>query len=168
MRYAGHEERVYHGITERHRDNRHEWSQLRILVEESASGPTERKNVAVLHELSVAYSDDGSSDFNWGYGGGGPYRTAAAVLADALDLESAETAGMAWWAAGEIDPTMGALCQAFRTDFVSHFGSDWRISRPAVLRWALGWANQCGVELQITGLPGPDGVWRLAKDDARP
>ncbi len=47
-----------------------------------------RKRVIIKEDgLNDAYlqSQDGSQDFNWGYGGGGPIRLAKALAADAFD-----------------------------------------------------------------------------------
>ncbi len=149
------DERIYYGTIE---NDTAGGSTHRVFVAHPSQGNVEK--VRVIRELTVDYLD-GQSHFNWGYGGAGPYRTAAAVLADALELGSVEEAGMGWWVGEELDPPGAALCEAFREDFVQYFGSEWRLGRPAVLRWALGWSQQTAIQLPVTGLNGPAGMWRI-------
>ena len=77
---------TYHGIGRRVAAD----GRTHILVEDTAFGPTERQGIAVLRELP-----EPSSGFYWGYDGGGPYRAAAAILADALSLGDPDARGAA-------------------------------------------------------------------------
>lgn len=140
------EDRTYHGIQGVGGDE-DEWQPARLLVEKPEDGPTQRENVTVLREL-VAKDADELGGYGWGYNGGGTSRTAAAVLADALDLGTPEKAGlsMSEWPQ---DDTLVALREDFCIDFLSQFCDEWRLGRAAVLRWARGWYFQ----RNITELP---------------
>ncbi|MEU8598397.1 DUF6166 domain-containing protein [Streptomyces globisporus] len=135
------EDRTYHGIQGVGGD-KEERRPARLLVEKPEDGPTQRRNVTVLCDLKV--KDEELGGFGWGYNGSGTSRTAAAVLADALDLGAPEKAGlsMSEWPQ---DDTLVALREDFCVDFLSQFCDEWRLGRAAVLRWARGWYLQRGV-----------------------
>ncbi|MDQ3151859.1 MAG: hypothetical protein M3R63_09110, partial [Actinomycetota bacterium] len=78
------QDRTYHGIQQyesAHDDQ--EWQPARLQVEQAEFGPTGHKDVTVLRRFDVP-EDSGSG---WGYNGGGTSHTAAAILADALDVD---------------------------------------------------------------------------------
>lgn len=134
------QDRTYHGIgqTNEHRE-------ARILVEEPASGPTERQHAEVLGALQP--ERDGLQ-FNWGYNGNGPSYAAVAILTDALDLGDPNAAGIAVFA-DRRNEVLNRLRVDFCGDVVSQLCHEWRLRRGAVLRWARGWYTQHG----ITDLP---------------
>lgn len=137
------ENRIYHGRRVP-RPDQPAWRYCRIFVEKPEHGPTQRESVTVLCEMTVTYDAINGvdySNFEWGYDGGGPYRTAAALLADALDLGTPEDAGMAWWD-GDLDEGMKQLCMAFRADVVVQLCDEWRLSAETVRRWARDWHLQ--------------------------
>jgi hypothetical protein len=128
---------TYHGIT----DNPKSLTG-RIVVETSHDGPTDREHVQVLRKLRVSPSRHA---FGWGYNGNGTSCSAAAILADALALGDPARAGMT------IDsPTNDTLCrlrEAFCWDVLTVVGSEWRLRRAGVLRWAHGWYLANGIEI---------------------
>lgn len=134
------EDRTYHGIQGVGGDQEQRLP-ARLLVEKPEDGPTQRRNVTVLRDLKVKDRELGG--FGWGYNGSGTSRTAAAVLADALDLGTPEKAGlsMSEWPQ---DDTLVALREDFCIDFLSQFCDEWRLGRAAVLRWARAWYLQSG------------------------
>lgn len=144
------EDWVYHGVYTPLRGEP-ELTCGRILVEKIEYGPAQRENAEILRELTVTYgkvtSAGDQANFEWGYDGGGPYRTAAAVLADALNLGAPEAAGMAWWAsATSVDDTLRDLCLAFRQDVISQCAEEWRVTRRVVLAWARDWYRRRGID----------------------
>lgn len=133
------EDRTYHGIRGVGGDE-DERQPARLLVENPEDGPTQRNNVTVLRELK-AKDEHELGGYGWGYNGSGTSRTAAAVLADALDLGTPEKAGlsMSEWPQ---NATLVALREDFCVDFLSQSCDEWRLGRAAVLRWARGWYLQ--------------------------
>lgn len=133
--WTGEDDRTYHGIEG-------DDGVCRIYVESSEYGPTEReiaeqKGRLLIRELHTPDEEHGAG-FGWGYNGGGTSRTAAAVLADALN-EPQE----------RYDSARDELTTRFREDFcedvLAQFCPEWRLSRGAVLRWARGWYAQQGL-----------------------
>lgn len=132
----GKADRTYHGIPAQH-DDIEDGVPARILVEHPESGPTQRQNGKVLRELAVGADELG---FGWGYNGGGTSQAAAAVLADALniDIELIE------FPAGT-DRLLCRLREDFCEDVLSQLCDEWRLRRGAVLRWVRGWYAQYGL-----------------------
>ncbi|MCM3920270.1 hypothetical protein ND748_01015 [Frankia sp. AiPs1] len=114
-----------------------EWHPSRILVETPASGPTQREDAKVLRE--IAELADGG--FGWGHNGSSTSRTAAVVLADALDLdlEAVEFGGIR-----DGDP-LGDLREDFCAEVLTDLCDEWRLNRRALVRWAAGWYHQRGI-----------------------
>ena len=136
------QDRTYHGIQQyesAHDDQ--EWQPARLQVEQAEFGPTGHKDVTVLRRFDVP-EDSGSG---WGYNGGGTSHTAAAILADALDVDDD-------WFGVSGDPlneTDKQLREDFCEDVLSQMCDEFRLRRGAVLRWVRGWY----AEQQITDLP---------------
>jgi hypothetical protein len=80
------------------------------------------------------------SGFGWGYNGGGTSATAAAILADALDLDPDE-----FDLIEADDETLESLREDFCTDVLAVCADEFRLRRGAVLRWVRGWYAQHGV-----------------------
>ncbi len=114
-----------------------EWHPSRILVEVPARGPTERENPTLLREIPEP--EDG--DFGWGHNGGGTSRTAAAVLADALDLDYKAVA----FGGIRDDDLLGDLREDFCAEVLTDLCDEWRLNRRAVVRWTAGWYRQHGI-----------------------
>lgn len=128
---------IYHGVG---RDVSAD-GRTHLMAERAEVGPSERQHAVVLRELP----DD---DFYWGYGGDGPNRAAAAILADALGLGDPYDCGLGL--AGQTqDATFSALRVDFCCDVLRHLCEEWRLSRGTVLRWVRGWYAEHG----ITALP---------------
>lgn len=120
--WAFDEDRCYHGVqgdTVINKDR-----EARIFVELSEYGWTERNPPAVLRELTPI---DRFVSFRWGYLGSGPNAAARAILHDALGVEPES------W-----------LRLAFTTDWMAQMPNEFRMRRPAILRWARGAAIQAG------------------------
>ena len=131
-------DRIYHGVPRPRGDD----GQCRILVEKRKLGPTERQvDDLVLYELTPRDAA-ALGGFNWGYSGSGPARAANAILADALDLGTPWTCG---FEGSTIDPVLQELSADFASDVLVQCCSQWRLSRPGVLRWCRGWYAQHGV-----------------------
>ncbi len=111
------------------------WHPSRVLVEVPASGPTERQNVTVLDELA---SHEEGGDFGWGYNGHGTSYTAAAVLADALELDIEAIA----FVGERPDETLADLREDFCAEVLTDLCDEWRLNRRAILRWAAAWFSQ--------------------------
>jgi len=123
------------------------WHPSRLLVEVPEHGPTEREHVTILDELFPREE----SDFGWGYNGTGTSSTAAAVLADALEIDI-ETISFA----GERpDETLADLREAFCAEVLTDLYDEWRLNRRAVLRWVADWFHQRGVSDVPAILRGP-------------
>lgn len=141
---AAFRDRVYHGFSDVERYRRNQQSQddplevQRIWVEKPAGGPTERRTDLTLYELlppePLLYGG-----FHWGYDGAGPGRTAAAVLADALEPGTPQEAGMGL---GERDEVREQLRLTFVEDAVSQLCDEWRLRCTLVMRWARAWYLQ--------------------------
>jgi len=124
---------TYHGVgSVRSADGR-----PRILVEHTVFG-RDGDGSSVLRELPAP--DYGG--YAWGYDGGGPARAAAAILADALDLGSAEGMGLQ---PGQSVDTLGQLRRDFCWDVLTQVTDEWRLRRGAVLRWVRGWYAEKGI-----------------------
>ncbi|MET9347769.1 DUF6166 domain-containing protein [Streptomyces termitum] len=138
-------DRIYHGVPSARDDD----GQPRILVEKRKLGPTERQvDDLVLYELTLRDAA-ALGGFNWGYSGSGPARAANAILADALDLGTPWTCG---FEGSTIDPVLQELSADFASDVLVQCCSQWRLSRPSVLRWCRGWYAQHGVDDLPTAL----------------
>ncbi|MCZ4101039.1 hypothetical protein [Streptomyces sp. H39-C1] len=132
------QDRIYHGVQPVEDDDQ----QCRILVEKRKLGPTERQvDDLVLYELTPKDAE-GLGGFEWGYSGSGPGRASDAILADALGLGDPWTSG---FTGGPADPVLQALSVDFASDVMVQCCSQWRLSRPGVLRWCRGWYAQQGV-----------------------
>ncbi len=123
------------GLVARNADG---WHPSRVLVEMPASGPTERQNVTVLGEL-ISHEEGG--DFGWGYNGHGTSYAAAAVLADALELDIEAIA----FVGERPDETLADLREAFCAEVLADLCDEWRLNRRGILRWAAGWYSQRGI-----------------------
>lgn len=142
------EDRTYHGL---HDDA---GNPGRILVERTEFGPTERMNVPVLRVLTHPRG------MSWGYNGAGTSRAAAAMLADALDIDRARI---------DVFPTGGdqllvRLRQGFCEDVLSQLCDEFRLRRGAVLRWVKGWCADTKASMIIPTVP----IDRLAYRSAPP
>jgi hypothetical protein len=124
-------DRTYHG-TKAARDDEPEWGPVRIIVECPEVGPTEREDVKVPRELRPP----SHKGFGWGYNGHGTSYAAAAILADALNVEQAK------FAAATVDDLDWQLREDFCTDVLATMCGEWRLRRGAVLRWLRGWYAQ--------------------------
>lgn len=138
------EDRTYHGID---RTTAPDPPEHQIVVEKPERGPTERRDVQVLRVLQP--EDPDKLEFNWGYSGTGPHETAAAVLADALDLGEPSQSGIGVFSDVD-DRTLDRLRVDFVEDVVSQLCDEWRLRHGAVVRWARAWYLQRGID----DLPG--------------
>ena len=127
---------TYHGIGRRVAAD----GRTHILVEDTAFGPTARQGITVLRELP----EPSSGGFYWGYDGSGPYRAAAAILADTLSLSDPDARGVGP-AASPRDTTFSELCSDFCWDVLTQLCEEWRMRRGAVLRWVRGWYAEHGI-----------------------
>lgn len=152
-------DRTYHGIPAQH-DNVEEGVPPRILVESAEPGPTERQNAKIFRELAA--SED-SGGFGWGYNGGGTSQAAAAVLADAMnvDIELIEFPG-------GTDQLLCRLREDFCEDVMSQLCDEWRLRRGAVLRWVRGWYAQYDLSELPTAVVELPGIHFDDEFDARP
>uniref|UniRef100_UPI00366C4EF1 DUF6166 domain-containing protein n=1 Tax=Bacillus tropicus TaxID=2026188 RepID=UPI00366C4EF1 len=131
------QDRIYHGV-QQVKDGE---LLCRILVEKRKLGPTERQvDDLVLYELAPKDAE-ALGGFNWGYSGSGPGRAAGAILADAFGLGDPWTCGFEGW---PLDPVLQALSVDFASDVLVQCCSEWRLSRPGILRWCRGWYAQQG------------------------
>lgn len=120
-------DRTYHGLQQGADDgsaDEEEWEPARLLVEQTRFGPTERESAAVLRKLE----EPEHSGFGWGYNGGGTSATAAAILADALDLDPDE-----FDLIEADDETLESLREDFCTDVLAVCADEFRLRRGAVL-----------------------------------
>lgn len=82
-----------------------------------------------------ALSPPEEGDFAWGYNGHGTSYTAAAVLADALDIDIETIA----FVGSRPDETLADLREDFCAEVLTDLCDEWRLNRRAILRWAVGW-----------------------------
>jgi len=146
---VSYEEWTYYG---RFRD------QTVLRVEKPETGYTERKTPTILRVLA----DD---HVGWGYNGTGTSQAAAHILADALGLGDPDLAGIGFLGE-EWNETLRTLAEDFCDEVLMQLPDEWRLSRIAVLRWALGWYTQLGISptpVILRRLPRPGTVreWRL-------
>lgn len=148
------EDCTYHGIQygpETDRSDGEEWKPARILVEKPEFGPTERQyELTVLRELA----EPENRGLGWGYNGGGTSVTAAAVLADALDLGDPDKCGIGYMSSSE-DEVLAQLREDFCDDVLSQLCDQWRLRRGVVLRWSLAWYLQRGIDDLPAALRNP-------------
>lgn len=151
----GYQERTYHGLQGRAArptvsrvtgrwarrgalaEDSDEWHPSRVLVEVPASGPTAREKTEVLRLLSPPEE----CDFGWGYNGHGTSHTAAAVLADALDVDIETIA----FVGSRPDKTLADLREDFCAEVLTDLCDEWRLNRRAILRWTVGWYAKYGL-----------------------
>ena len=131
-----HRDRTYHGIQAGPESTGRAGGPGRLLVERTETGPTERQSVRVLRELPGSRHNS----FTWGYDGNGPSATAAAILADALNLDPALLDG------GRATEPYSDLREDFVEDVLAVACDEFRLRRRAVLRWVYGWCILHGVE----------------------
>ncbi|MFC8015442.1 hypothetical protein [Streptomyces cinereoruber] len=143
------EDRTYHGI-QGAGSNEDGWQPARLLVEKPEFGPTQRENVKVLRELP---EPEDSGGFGWGYDGTGTSHTAAALLADALDLGDPAACGIAFIAHLE-NQILIQLREDFCDDVLSQLCDEWRLRRGVILRWSRAWYLQHGITDLPTALRG--------------
>lgn len=121
------EDRTYRGY-------RYSSGALAIDIELAEYGPTQRQGVQVIRTLTSGTLFE-KAQLGWGHNGTGASAAAYEILTDALG-----------------EPAPDELREAFCEDVLSQFGTEWRLRRGAVLRWALGWGVQHGVMGQLPGI----------------
>lgn len=131
-------DRTYHGIQEGPETTGRAHDLGTLLVRRTPHGVEERRRrpLRELPELS-------SAAFTWGYDGNGPSATAAAILADALNLDPALLDG------GGAPEPYATLREDFVEDFLVAACDEFRLRRRAVLQWVHGWWVQHGAGLPL-------------------
>lgn len=133
-----HKDRTYHGIQEGPETTGRAVDPGRLMVRRTPHGVDE-KTKRPLREIPELRS----TAFTWGYDGNGPSATAAAILADALNLDPVLLDG------GRAEEPYASLREDFVEDFLVAAYDVFRLRRRAVLRWVHGWWVQHGGDLPL-------------------